>query len=210
MDKYLIDTSSLLSLVRYYHPFDRDRKLYTAIKKMFETKQFLLLGNVYKEAKYIAQQTIVTEYDFLKKIKLIKSIDTISEKLHRKIDNDWIILKQKKSLEQKKLLKQIEYEETKQKEFQNGADWQLICMAMNNQGFTIVTEETKQPNDAKLFKKIPLICEHEKIPCITLPVMLKKIGIGIEYKKKQAPLANFLLEKTPRNQENSQNLLEIT
>ena len=76
------------------------------------------------------------------------------------------------------------YEEAKTREIEEGADFQLVFAAMNIKESIIVTEESKSVNDKKLFKKIPLICEHEKIPCIALPEMLKKVGIGIEYKTK--------------------------
>ncbi len=38
----------------------------------------------------------------------------------------------------------------------------------------LVTEETSSPNDLKLFKKIPAICDILGIPVITLPELLEK------------------------------------
>ena len=191
MDKYLIDTSSLLSLVRYFHPFDKDEKLYAIIKKMFDEKQCLILESVFTESGHVAGGIILKKYSFLKKIKREKNIDIISPKLHKKIDDNWVIQKQKN-----KLNSDIEYETQKNDEL-GKADFQLIFMALNKreelaklepnlipndkQDFTIVSEESRSSNNNKLFKKIPIICKEEKIPCITLPKMLEKIGLRIEY-----------------------------
>ena len=37
----------------------------------------------------------------------------------------------------------------------------------------LVTEETTESNDNKLFKKIPAMCNELNIECITLPQLLK-------------------------------------
>ena len=110
-------------------------------------------------------------------IDYVKSDASISKEIHEKIDKHWAIQKTKQ-------VEQTAYEEMKRKEIEEKADFQLVFAAMNIKESIIVTEESKSVNDKKLFKKIPLICEHEKIPCIALPEMLKKVGIGIEYKTK--------------------------
>ena len=179
MDKYIIDTSSLLALVRYYDTFDSRKKLYRKIEEMFVEKRFLLINNVLKESGWVANGVILKTYRFLnlkKKITPIKSHTPISNELHKKIDQDWVIQKNKK-------VNNLEYEEAKTREVEERADFQLVFTAMDIKA-AIVTEESKSMNDQKLFKKIPLICEHEKIPCIALPEMLQKVGIGIEYKTK--------------------------
>lgn len=50
MDKiYLIDSSSLLSLVRYYLFFDDgERQLFGHIKEQFDSEKILLLESVYQ------------------------------------------------------------------------------------------------------------------------------------------------------------------
>ena len=47
--KAIIDTSSLLSLVRYYLPFDQDTKLFDFIKSEFENGNLILIDAVYQE-----------------------------------------------------------------------------------------------------------------------------------------------------------------
>ena len=180
MDKYIIDTSSLLNLVRYYHPFDSDKKLYNKTEEMFVTEYFLLIENVLKEAERVAGGRILKTYSFLRKeagkIKRIKSDTAISRELHERIDKGWVIKTNKPE-------NQEGYKEVKTREIEERADFQLVFAAINRRA-TVVTEESKSINDNKVFKKIPLICEHEEIPCITLPDLLKEIDIGIEYKIK--------------------------
>ena len=183
MDSYLIDTSSLLSLVRYYVPFDRDERLRKKIQKMFIEKQCLLLESVSEEAARVSGGIIPSTYDFLKekgekKINLIKNFSPISGECHKLIDADWAIQKRKNKMGDQ------EYSGIKEKEIQR-ADLQLILTVKYNnkyKGAIIVTEESKSTNDSKVFKKIPIICKIENIPCITLPEMLKRAGIQLEYK----------------------------
>ena len=44
----------------------------------------------------------------------------------------------------------------------------------------IFTEETRNTNDGKLFKKLPLICDHLEIKVLTLPDYLKENGFRVE------------------------------
>ena len=54
------------------------------------------------------------------------------------------------------------------------ADSQLVLTALSDKAqLTIVTDESKFQNDGKDFKKIPIICDFENIPCISLPDLLQ-------------------------------------
>lgn len=47
----------------------------------------------------------------------------------------------------------------------------------------LVTEETEDSNDAKVFRKIPAICRILEIETLNLPQMLEKFdGVDIEFK----------------------------
>ena len=147
MDRYLIDTSSLLSLVRYYRPFDKNKKLFQWLKGMFmEKQQCLLIENVLKEANRINKGQIVKTYDFLKEVKCIKSIAVIPPQFHERIDKNWIVS------EAREKVKPEEYKESKHNEL-GRADWQLVFAAREKKGDIIVTEESRKENDNKLFKK---------------------------------------------------------
>jgi hypothetical protein len=69
----IIDTSSLLALVRYYLPFDTNNSLKEFIKEKFESGELLIIDRVFEEASYISKGIILSELDFLNdKKKLLK------------------------------------------------------------------------------------------------------------------------------------------
>lgn len=186
MSKYLVDSSSLVSLVRYYHPFDQGKRLMDSVHRNFEDNNWLLLNSVRDEIKRIAEGIVVNKYQFLgeeeeeeerNKIKpLPEIIATMEQQKH--IDNNWVV----DSVKDK--LKPEEYSNERQGQV-IGADFQLILTAMtakNKKMYTIVTEETETPNDNKLFKKIPIICKQEEIDYITLPELLRRWNIQFSVK----------------------------
>lgn len=67
----LIDTSSLISLVRYYLPFDKNQTLYNFIKNKIESKKILILDKVYEECEYTAKGIVLKELEFLKSKKYL-------------------------------------------------------------------------------------------------------------------------------------------
>lgn len=68
--KVVIDTSSLLSLVRYYLPFDADNILFKVIKSKFKYGEIILLDKVYDECKFIAKGIVISSLDYLENKKL--------------------------------------------------------------------------------------------------------------------------------------------
>ena len=194
-NKYVIDTSSLLSLVRYYHPFDKDRILYKFIEERFIQSDFILLESVLMEIKNISKGIIIKAYPFLEnqqqgssqRIKAKKNLDILDSNMHERIKSSWVNKKQGKKFKQDKTEEEFEGEYAK---YIKGADCQLILYAKeNSQGnlfpgkFIVVTEETPRYNDGKLFKKIPLICKPERIECQTLPDMLQQLSFTVNYQK---------------------------
>ena len=176
--RYIIDTSSLLSLVRYYEPFDSGNEiLIPHIEELFKNK-LVLLKAIKEEAERVAQGKIIQKLPFLNKIQPEKDIDIITEKQHRRIDDKWCVKRQREEINNDG------YSIKKSEEFKKG-DFQLILFALakkeKNNIVTIVTEESTRLNDRKLFKKIPMICQSELIRCITLPAMLKKLNLNITY-----------------------------
>lgn len=169
MDKYLFDACSLISLVRYYLPFDSDNKLKDFICKGFEYKEFLMLKEVKNECDKVAGGLIFKELPQLKNIKSTNFNEIITDKIHKLIDNNFIVSQSKIDG-----LESGEYESQKH-DFINGADFKLIHCAMTNKDkYIIVTEETPTNNDNKLFKKIPTICKMQNIKCISLVELLKE------------------------------------
>ena len=71
---YLIDTCSLVNLVRYYLPFDAEKKLYDCFKKQYERQEFILLPEVYKECSWGSQKVVTNSLDFLENLKKTPAI----------------------------------------------------------------------------------------------------------------------------------------
>ena len=192
--EYVIDTSSLLSLVRYYHPFDKRKILYKFIEERFIQADFILLASTIMEIKRVAQGIILAQYPFLgnkkkgspPRIVVQKNLDIFDPELHKRIKSNWVNKKQEKRLRQFKREKEFETEYDK---YIKGVDCQLILYALKKRKSSckkeviVVTEETSQQNDQKLFKKIPQICKIENIKCQTLPSMLQQLNVTLSYAK---------------------------
>jgi len=179
--KVIIDTNSLLSLVRYYIKIDSKNILSKYIKSKLESGELLIIDKVYDECKYVSKGDILLTLNYLNDNYFLKSINfpiktdnllaPAPNKLLRQIDNQFVnsvVLKQKK-------ISEIEYEIQKNI-FMNGADIKQIILALNykrdNIDVIIVTEESEISNDNKLFKKIPSMCKELNIKTMTLPELL--------------------------------------
>lgn len=180
----LIDTSSFLSLVRYYLPFDKKGVLFEVIKKKLETGEIILLDAVYEECKFVGQKAVLKKLDylqdkdFLKKNKVIEKTEGLIPLAPKKFLNQ---LKNQFVANQFQFRKLTEAEfEVKKKEFMDSADAKLIMYAQRlmienpDEEIYLVTEETSFANDLKHFKKIPAICDILGISVITLPELLEK------------------------------------
>jgi len=62
----IIDTSSLLALVRYYLPFGRTNKFKTLIQTSYESGQLIIIDRVVQESRYLAQGIILNKLDFIR------------------------------------------------------------------------------------------------------------------------------------------------
>lgn len=191
--KVAIDTNSLLSLVRYYLPFDKGRTLYNFIKEKIEVGEIIIIDKVHEECTYNAKGLVLEKLDylsdkpFLKKFKQPFKTDLLlapsPAKFLHQVDNQFvntIIRKQRK-------LSEVEYDNQKNNHL-NGADMKLIILCLNlikdhpDEEIYLVTEETESSNDNKLFKKIPSICKELNVRTISLPELLAKYeSINVEF-----------------------------
>lgn len=64
---FVIDASSLITLTRYYFPFDRDMILFNAIEKRIESKNIVVIDKVYDECKYTLQKIVTKNLPYLEK-----------------------------------------------------------------------------------------------------------------------------------------------
>jgi hypothetical protein len=172
--RILIDTSSLLALVKYYRPFDKEDSLKEYFKSKIDSGSILLIDKVIDESRYLSKGLIIKDLDFLQDKKRHFKTDELlpTKKFFNILDNQLcqIPLKNK--------LSAVEYEQTRN-EYLNSADAKLILYCYNESNALgidnplLVTEETSAENDNKVFKKLPAICSILNIEQCTLPTLIK-------------------------------------
>ncbi len=149
--KIVIDTSSLMALVRYYIPFDK----------------------VSIESKRNAKGIITKSLEFIedKKNQIKTDILLPEASFLRDLENRLCYVARKNTLNE------IEFENRKQA-FLEDADAKLLLFCLSNKGglnldkLMLVTEETRTDNDGKLFKKLPEMCNLLNIEHCNLPSLL--------------------------------------
>ena len=190
--KVVIDTSSLLSLVRYYLPFDKKTILFDAIKSRIANGEILVIDKIIDECAYTSKGIVLSTLSYLmdksfnKTHKLPLNTEFIlppaPAKFYRQVDNQFVngVFKNR--------LTEIQYDSVKN-DFMNSADMKLILTSINlikdnpTEEIFLVTEETEVSNDNKVFKKIPAICSQLDIATINIQQLIEKLdGLNIEIK----------------------------
>ena len=177
-----MDTCSLLSLVRYYLPFDKNKVLYHFFKDKVSCGEIIIIDKVLDECKNTSSGLVLKELTFLDDKSFLKSnklpiktkeiFPPSSKRFLNDVDNRFVIGAKKNRLTES------EYQ-TQKNIFLESADIRMIILCLNLiqelklEEVFIATEETRESNDNKLFKKIPAICELLEIPVITLPKLIE-------------------------------------
>jgi hypothetical protein len=189
--KVVIDTNSLLSLVRYYLPFDKKGVLFQFIKSKIENGDVIIIDKVLEECSYISKGLVLEKLPYLKEEAFLKAAkvpyktDSLlvpnTKQFFHHLNNTFVNQIVKKS----KNFTEVEFE-SETTRFIESADMRQVILALNikNKGeqVVLVTEETESSNDNKLFKKIPAICEVLEIETMTLPELIAKYdGIDINF-----------------------------
>jgi hypothetical protein len=172
--RILIDTSSLLALVRYYRPFDKEGSLKEFFKNKIDTGSILLIDKVFDESRYLSKGQIIKDLEFLQDKKRHFKTDELlpTKKFFNILDNQLC------QVQLKNRLTSVEYEQ-KRNEYLDSADAKLILYCYNESNDLefdnpmLVTEETSSENDNKVFKKLPAICSILKIEQCNLPTLIK-------------------------------------
>lgn len=174
-----MDTCSLLSLVRYYLPFDANKVLFNLLKDKISCGEIIIIDKVLEECRNTSSGlvlkglTFLGDKSFLESNKLpleTKDIVPPAKKFFNDVDNRFV------HRAKKNRLTEPEYQ-TQKNIFLESADIRMIILYLNLiqelklEEIFIVTEETIGSNDNKLFKKI---CEELNIPVITLPKLIEK------------------------------------
>ena len=187
--KVVIDTNSLLSLVRYYLPFDKKGVLFQFIKSKVENGTIIIIDKVLEECRYNSKGLVLIKLPylidktFLKAAKVPYKTDSLlapnTKQFFHQLNSVFV------NTPIKRKLTDVEFENQKNS-FMESADMKQVILALNlkNEGeqVVLVTEETESSNDNKLFKKIPAICKEVEIETMTLPELIEKYeGIDIHF-----------------------------
>jgi len=189
--KVVIDTNSLLSLVRYYLPFDKKGVLFQFFKNKIETGEIIIVDRVLQQCTYNSKGIVLKTLDylndkaFLKAAKVPYKTDSLlapsPAKFLRQVENQFV----NNVVRNQRNITDTEFENQKTA-FLDDADMKQIILCLNllkgGEPVVLVTEETESSNDNKLFKKIPAICKELSIETLTLPELLAKYdGIDIDF-----------------------------
>lgn len=189
--KVVIDTSSLLSLVRYYLPFDKKRVLFEFFRKKIETGEIIVIDQVLQECTYNSKGIVLSTLKYLgdksfqKANKVPYKTDDLfapsPSKFLRQVENQFVNTVVRKQQN----ITETEFEILKDA-FLRGADTRQVILCLNIQKgeekVVLVTEETETNNDNKLFKKLPAICRELEIESMTLPELLAMYeGIDLDF-----------------------------
>lgn len=192
--RVVIDTNSLLSLVRYYLPFDKNLILFNFMKEKITIGEILIIDKILTECTYNSKGLVIEKLAYLqdkeykKSVKLPYKTDSLivpsTKNFFNLLNNvfvNHVIKKQRK-------ITDTEFENLKN-QFLEDADMKLVILCLNlikdnpNEEIFLITEETENSNDNKLFKKIPVICKELGIKTKTLPELLESYnGIEVEFK----------------------------
>ena len=171
--KVVIDTNSLLSLVRYYLPFDKKGILFQFFKQKIESGEIIIIDKVLEECTYNSKGIVIStlnylkDKDFLKAVKVPFKTDSLlapaPAKLLRQVESQFvntIVRKQRK-------LTDTEFENQKNK-FLNEADMKqiILCLNLQKEEETVVLvtgRDRKVVMIINFFKKIPAICKELNI-----------------------------------------------
>jgi len=173
--KAIFDTSSLISFVRYYLPFDKSNKLKDFLKKQILDKKIVVLDRVATECEYQGQGQVVSALPFINEKKFKTSTTSLiaPPKFHHLIDHNFI------NGSVKNQFGEAEYQAERDK-YLKSADCAMILYAYNNKSTEktiIITEETGFNNDGKVFKKIPENCKSIEVTTQTLPEFFISNGL---------------------------------
>lgn len=179
--KAIFDTSSLVSLVRYYLPFDNENVLFNYIKDKIESGDIIVIDKVIDECSKVSRGIVTAALKYLVDKSFLKTLNS-PYKTGSLLAPDFSSLSQMLDVQFtngviRKKLSDTEYENEKFI-FLDGADMKQIILGLNfqakNENFIIVTEETTTNNDNKLFRKIPYICNGLSIETTTIPLYFVK------------------------------------
>lgn len=181
--EYYFDTSSLVALARYYHPFDKEGKLFGFIRAKFQSKEIVILDAILNEARYTSKGVALKAYPFVEEHKdlIVNTKEMMpysTKKFGNLVDKNFAVAALVNN-------GKINYPIMKQMFLESG-DGKLILTMFNrlhddkDAEICIVTEESRSSNDGKVFKKIPALCGILGARCITLTDYLSATSFRVD------------------------------
>lgn len=179
----VVDTCSLLMIAKNYLPLDDSGSMAAFLEQKFKEKELLLLDAIQQEASQTSKGIVMEKIPFLKdKAMVIKTADMFPpspKKFDNMVDNNFCIPLLKKRLNEEEYVQQ-------KTDFLNTGDAKIVIYSSRAvhenllEDYQVMTEETRTPNDGKLFKKLPLLCDFIGITTITAVDYLQQNGFRIE------------------------------
>lgn len=181
----LTDTCSLVMIAKSYIPLDNDGTLRQFLQESFKRKELVLLDAIRDEARFVSKGIALERMPFLAEKGLAENTADILPPSPRKfdnmVDNNFCIRSLRKGLSDE------EYAQQKA-EFVNSGDAKIAIFCLNRVkdqlvGFddtVVLTEETRNSNDGKLFMKLPLICELIGVKTISAAEYLHDNGFKVD------------------------------
>lgn len=166
----IIDTSSLVRMAQSYHPFDSTDALNAFLQTEMENGGVIILDKVFQEIQFVSQGIAFSTFSCLKDKKLIRSTDGLfpPQKFYNMLDNNFV----DRSIKNTKFKDDENSYQDARQSYLEGADCRMIVYAMKENTeidpIQILTEESPNQNDGKLFKKIPFICKELNIPTVNV------------------------------------------
>jgi hypothetical protein len=180
----VVDTCSLVMMARNYLPLDDDNSMVAFIKQSFAKGKLLLLDIILDEARRTSKGVVLERMPFLDdKKNVVKTTDLLPpapRKFDDMVDNNFCVRLLKNELTEEEYIQQ-------KSEFMKSGDAKIVVYSWSmNYGqvdlfadYSVMTEETRNQNDGKLFKKLPLLCDFLKVKVITAVDYLYQNGFKI-------------------------------
>ena len=165
--KTIVDTSSLVRMAQSYWPFDRTGVLEAFLRRELARGELLLIDAVVTESKYVSQGIAYNTFKCLQNREWhLSTADLLpSQRFFNMLNNNFVDQVYKKTkLQGDEVLYQNACEE-----YLRSTDCRIVVYVMHKQALEpiqVLTEESANQNDGKLFRKIPFICQQLEIPTL--------------------------------------------
>ncbi len=172
----IIDTSSLVRMAQYYHPFDSTDALNAFLQTEIKNGSVIILDRVLKEIQFVSQGIAYKTFSCLKNKKFIRSTKDLipPQRFYNMLDNNFV----DRAMRNLKFRDDENGYQDARQSYLQGADCNMIVYAMKENTvidpIQILTEESVNLNDGKLFKKIPSICKELNIPTVNVVEYFKQ------------------------------------